>query len=238
MEEQKNMPQENGIPPQMNSGEGQEMPPQMNPGGGQGVPPQMNPGGGRGVPSQMNPGMAPPQMNPGGGWGVPPQMNQGYGMPYYGYAGQGRTDSNGMGIASMILGIISLLLFCTCINWITAILAIIFGIIQLTRGKEKGFAVAGIVTAAISLVFSLVLYGCLAAGMSRAGLSYDDFYDSYYDSYYDDYYNDYYDYYNDYYDDYDDYYNDDYYDDYFDDYYNNYDSYYDYEESGQEFLIF
>lgn len=145
------------------------------------------------------------------------------------------------GIASMILGIISLLLFCTCINWITGILAIIFGIIQLTKKNAKGFAVAGIITAALSILFALLLYAGLAVGMAREGFSYDDFYNSYYDSYYDDYF-DYYDYdsyydndYDGYYDDYDYYY--DYYDDYYD-YYDDYNGYYDYEESGPEFLIF
>lgn len=158
-------------------------------------------------------------------------------------------STEGFGIASMILGIISLLLFCTCINWITGILAIIFGIIQLTKKSAKGFAVAGIITAALSILFAILLYVEFAVGMAREGLSYDDFYDSYYDSYYDDYY-DYYDYdsyydnyydeyfndyYDGYYDDYDSYY--DYYDDYYD-YYDDYDGYYDYEESGPEFLNF
>lgn len=141
-------------------------------------------------------------------------------------------STEGFGIASMILGIISLLLFCTCINWITGILAIIFGIIQFTKRSAKGFAVAGIITAALSILFAILLYAGLAVGMAREGLSYDDFYDSYYDNYYDEYFNDYYD---GYYDDYDSYY--DYYDDYYD-YYDDYDGYYDYEESGQEFLTF
>lgn len=151
-------------------------------------------------------------------------------------------STEGFGIASMILGIISLLLFCTCINWITGILAIIFGIIQLTRKSAKGFAVTGIITAALSILFAILLYAGFAVGMAREGLSYDDFYDSYYDGYYDDYYDDYDSYYDDFYDDYfnddDDGYYDDYdsYYDYYDGYYDDYDGYYDYEEGGQEFL--
>ena len=48
------------------------------------------------------------------------------GMPQQKQKGDGR----GYGIASLILGIVSVLLFCTCINWVTAILAVIFGLIQ------------------------------------------------------------------------------------------------------------
>lgn len=121
-----------------------------------------------------------------------------------------KKNTEGFGIASMVLGIISLLLFCTCINWITAILAIIFGILQMIRCREKTFAVAGIITAALSLLFAIVLYISLAAGMTQSGISYDDLYDNYYNFYDDSYYD------NDYYDDYDYYYND--------------------EENGQEFL--
>lgn len=51
------------------------------------------------------------------------------GMPQQKQKGDGR----GYGIASLILGIVSVLLFCTCINWVTGILAIIFGIIQITK---------------------------------------------------------------------------------------------------------
>lgn len=134
-------------------------------------------------------------------------------------------DGIAPGVTSMVLGIVSLLLFCTCINFATAIAAIIFGIVQIAKNKEKSFAIAGIITAAISLVSGLLLWGMIVTGMAEAGInSYEDFYDSYYDDYYD------YDsdaYYGDYYDDYDD----DYYD-----YYNYYDDYYYEEEGGAEFL--
>lgn len=168
-----------------------------------------------------------------------------------GYGNSGETVSQtdlkgngqGFGIASLVLGIISLLLFCTCVNWITGTLAIIFGIIQIAKNREKGFAVAGIVTAGISMLFAVVLYVSMAAGLSAAGMDYRDLYDSYYggydyDGYYDNYYDDDDDDYDGYYDDdYDGYY-DDYYDGYYDDYYNGYyDDYYDYyEQSGPEFL--
>lgn len=129
-------------------------------------------------------------------------------------------DGIAFGVASMVLGIISLLLFCTCANFLTGILATIFGIIQLTQHKEKLFAITGIVTAAISIVLGIFLWLTLAAGMAdTARGGYDDIYDYYYgDEFYDDIYDG--DYRDDYYDGYDYY-------DYFD--------YYD-EESGAEFL--
>lgn len=66
-------------------------------------------------------------------------------------------ESMGFGIASMVLGIISMVLFCTCCNLPLAVLAIIFGIVHLIRCKNgKGFGIAGIVTAALSIIFFFV----------------------------------------------------------------------------------
>lgn len=66
-------------------------------------------------------------------------------------------QSQGFGIASLVLGILALMLFCTCINIPLAIIGIIFGIIQLTRrNRKKGMAIAGIVTSALSLLLYLV----------------------------------------------------------------------------------
>lgn len=149
-------------------------------------------------------------------------------------------DGIAFGVTSMVLGIVSLLLFCTCINFVTAIAAIIFGIVQIAGNKEKSFAIAGIVTAAISIVLGLFLWGMVATGMAEMGVnSYEEFYDSYYGDYYD-YDDDYYDYDGDTYyeDDYDDYYDDsyDYYDNDYYDYYDYYDDYYYEEEGGAEFL--
>ncbi len=116
----------------------------------------------------------------------------------------------GFGIASLVLGIVSLLLFCTCINWITAILAIIFGIVQITANREHGLAIGGIITAGMSLLFNIMFWIFLFwSGAGEQNMNYYDYYD-YYDNYYDskDYYDSddyydydvFYDYYNDYYD--------------------------------------
>ena len=50
-----------------------------------------------------------------------------------------------------------MVLFCTCCNLLLAVLAIVFGIIHLVRCKSgKGFGIAGIVTAALSIIFFFV----------------------------------------------------------------------------------
>lgn len=107
------------------------------------------------------------------------------------------TSGNGFGIASMILGILALVLFCTCINIPMAIAAVIFGILQLARGPEgKGTAIVGIVTAALSVI-ALIVAIALAWGPFMAyyqqsvsqgnpGHLYDyDDYDDDYDDYFD-----------------------------------------------------
>lgn len=145
------------------------------------------------------------------------QNNQNYNNPYgynnsYGYnpvpGKPPRKSGNGFGVASLILGIVSLLLFCTCINWLTAILAIIFGIIQVVQYKEKGLAIGGIITAIVSLLFTIILYTLVWVGMIADGYS-ESF---------------------DYFDSYDTYYDDEYYDD------DNYEEMYDINNSGNEFL--
>ena len=123
------------------------------------------------APDGENPGVNPGMSNPGG-------MNPG--MPQQKQKGDGR----GYGIASLILGIVSVLLFCTCINWVTGILAVIFGIIQITKNKEHGLAIGGIITAAVSMLLSVVLYLAMWFGMTNAGITYEDIlYDQYDDSY-------------------------------------------------------
>lgn len=106
--------------------------------------------------------------------------NQNYGAqgsPQYSYGTNMRKEpdpGNGFGIASLILGVVSFLLFCTCMNWITGILAIIFGIIQIAKGGQKGLAIGGIVTSAVSMLLCLILYFFVGVA------SYKDYYYDYY----------------------------------------------------------
>lgn len=80
--------------------------------------------------------------------------------PYYQPAP--KHDSIGLAIASMVLGIVSLALYCfVWISTICSLLALIFGISSLCTHKGgKGMAVAGIVCGAITLV--LLILSCAA----------------------------------------------------------------------------
>ncbi len=66
----------------------------------------------------------------------------------------------------MVLGIASIVLFCTCINYVTALLAIIFGIIHIIKGNNKAFGIVGIATAAISVIVSIIFW--VVAGSSAS----------------------------------------------------------------------
>ena len=67
--------------------------------------------------------------------------------------------SQGFGIASLSIGIVSLLLFCTCINIPLAVLAVVFGILQLTKpGCKKGMAIGGIITSVLSIFLFMVFF--------------------------------------------------------------------------------
>ena len=97
-----------------------------------------------------------------------------------------KSESEGFGIASLVLGIITVLLFCTCISWITGILAIIFGIIQLVKGNKKGMAIVGLITGGIGFVASVILYILIFFTGFGSYSNYDDIYDHIYDDIYDD----------------------------------------------------
>ncbi len=115
----------------------------------------------------------------GGYQGGPGNNNYGGGQQQYsgnpnqGYAGAARAQtppSKALGILSLIFGIVSLVFFCSCINIFTGVAAIIFGIIQLVTGKGtgKGISIAGIVTAALSIILFFVFWGAV---LGNANLS-------------------------------------------------------------------
>ena len=60
-----------------------------------------------------------------------------------------------------MLGILALVLFCTCINVFFGILSLIFGIIQIVRYEKKGLAIGGIVTSVISVILMFICWGML-----------------------------------------------------------------------------
>lgn len=64
---------------------------------------------------------------------------------------------NGLGITSMVLGIISVIL-CCCGSYVTLIIAIAglaCGIVALTK-RSSGFAIAGVITSAVGIIFGII----------------------------------------------------------------------------------
>lgn len=87
--------------------------------------------------------------------------------PYYGnsnYGFQQTKQANGMAIASLVLGIVSIVISCIWgFGIITGILAIIFGIISKSRTETgpsqlSGAAIAGIICGAVGIVLSILFF--------------------------------------------------------------------------------
>lgn len=83
-----------------------------------------------------------------------------------------QTESKGMAIASMVLGIVSLVLFCfvyVCVP--CGIISIILGGITLAKKKAgKGMAIAGVVCSIIGIAVYVILTIIGASILSSAGL--------------------------------------------------------------------
>lgn len=93
-------------------------------------------------------------------------QNTGYGEPVHyeshqyqdPYKNTPPEEPSGMAIASLVLGIISVVISCAGYNIITAILAIIFGAIHLgKRRSRRGMAIAGIVLGIISIALFVIV---------------------------------------------------------------------------------
>ncbi|OKK06811.1 hypothetical protein AMK26_12645 [Streptomyces sp. CB03234] len=117
--------------------------------GGELPPPPTAPGG----PAQSTPYGYPAPMPPTGAYGYP-------GYPGYVQPGWQQVPSNGMGIAALVLGIVSVVVFCLYgLGIILGILALVFGIIgrkKAQRGEatNNGMAITGIILGAVGIVAS------------------------------------------------------------------------------------
>ena len=146
---------------------------------------------------QSQPG-SPYGTQPGALYGTQPPMQSQPGLAY-GSQKKPKKDSIAYGVTSLVLGIVSVFLFACCINYITAIIAIVFGILQLVKCKKKGMAITGLVTSGISIILSIVLWVGVVIAVGREQ-NYSDFgipnindydnYEEYYKDYLDDLFND------------------------------------------------
>ena len=113
-----------------------------------------------------------PQFQQGMGYQQVPPYQQPMGDMYYGYPDpymqmQQNNGSMGLGIASMVLGILALV---TCCCWYIAgplaAISLILGIIGIKSESGKGMAIAGVVCSgvAILILVAIMAYSCYTYG--------------------------------------------------------------------------
>ena len=78
--------------------------------------------------------------------------------------------SNGMAVASLVLGILSILFvwipFVGMVSWILAPLGLIFGLIALNKPVGRGMAVAGAICSGVGLLGCIAWVALLGVGMA------------------------------------------------------------------------
>ena len=97
-----------------------------------------------------------------------------------------------MGIATLILGIISFILsfipICGLVGLLPAIIGLILGIVEVVKkskaGEPKGLGIAGIILTSIALVVSIVWNLVIVAAIGVAASEYEDYNSLYNSSYY------------------------------------------------------
>ncbi len=97
-----------------------------------------------------------------------------------------------MGIAALILGIISFILsfipICGLVGLLPAIIGLILGIVEVVKkskaGEPKGLGIAGIILTSIALIFSIVWNLVVVAAIGVAASEYEDYNSLYNSSYY------------------------------------------------------
>ncbi len=109
-------------------------------------------------------------------------------------------NSKGLQIASLVLGIISIVGCCCCGFFIIpcGIVGLILGIIGMKRAKEcgvnSGMSLAGIITSAVGIVIGLIVAAFVGLAYIADNSFVEDFYSEFGEGYYEEYY-DYDDYY-------------------------------------------
>ena len=109
------------------------------------------------------------------GFGAPPPA---YGAPAYGteHPRQHQSPKNGMGIAALVLGVLSLFSWFLLIGGLLGLVAIILGFLaraKVKRGEANngGMALAGIITGVIGLLLTVAVVAGVAALFNNAEFS-------------------------------------------------------------------
>ncbi|CAL2070415.1 DUF4190 domain-containing protein [Streptomyces murinus] len=117
------------------------------------------------------PGVPPVSAPPAGGYGYPGYPAGGG----YGWTGMPMTPQNGMGTAAMVLGILSICLFCLygVASVILGILAVVFGVKGRRRAERgeatnHGQAQAGLIMGVIGIIVGVAVIALLAIGITAA----------------------------------------------------------------------
>ncbi|RRQ77460.1 DUF4190 domain-containing protein [Streptomyces griseofuscus] len=146
------------------------------PGFGAPTPPAFGaPGTGEPVPpppiAPTGPGVPPVSAPPAGGYGYPGYPAGGG----YGWTGMPMTPQNGMGTAAMVLGILSICLFCLygVASVILGTLAVVFGVKGRRRAERgeatnHGQAQAGLIMGVIGIIVGVAVIVLLAIGITAA----------------------------------------------------------------------
>ena len=102
-----------------------------------------------------------------------------------------KSNTKGMGIASMVLGVVSLSIFCSCCNIVLSVLALIFGFVQIctkTNKEGKVFAWVGIGTGIAAVICTIAFWAmCFSDGSVYTRMynyndgGSDEFMEEYYD---------------------------------------------------------
>jgi hypothetical protein len=110
-----------------------------------------------------------------GGYGYPGGPGEYPGYPGYGWPGMPMPRQNGLGVAAMVLGILSVCLFCLygVVSVVLGILAVVFGIKgrkRADRGEadNHGQAQAGFVLGIIGIVLGIAVIVLIAIGITAA----------------------------------------------------------------------
>ncbi|MDO4804626.1 MAG: DUF4190 domain-containing protein [Lachnospiraceae bacterium] len=113
---------------------------------------------------------------------VPNARRDAYENSQYGYTNQPKSKGNGLAIAGLVLGILSILFFWTMpVAMILAIVGIVLSAIGLSKNQSRGLGIAGMVTSIIGGLLALLTIVFLFFALSRMDMydthgSDDDYY--------------------------------------------------------------